>query len=197
MKEFTTHTGVVATMDRANVDTDQIIPKQFLKRIERTGFGQFLFFDWRFNDDGSPNRDFELNQPGLASASILVARRNFGSGSSREHAVWSLDDYGFRAVLAPSFADIFYSNSFKNGLLPVRLSEEQIEEIFQKAKTVGPGFELTINLDAQTVTDNDGLLFNFEIDEARKHKMLNGLDDIALTLQNEDKITAYEQANGL
>ncbi|EAQ81469.1 3-isopropylmalate dehydratase small subunit [Blastopirellula marina] len=197
MKEFTTHTGVVATMDRANVDTDQIIPKQFLKRIERTGFGQFLFFDWRFNDDGSPNRDFELNQPGLASASILVARRNFGSGSSREHAVWSLDDYGFRAVLAPSFADIFYSNSFKNGLLPVRLSEEQIEEIFQKAKTVGPGFELTINLDAQTVADNDGILFNFEIDEARKHKMLNGLDDIALTLQNEDKITAFEQANGL
>ncbi|MFI4877001.1 MAG: 3-isopropylmalate dehydratase small subunit [Blastopirellula sp. JB062] len=197
MKEFTTHTGVVATMDRANVDTDQIIPKQFLKRIERTGFGQFLFFDWRFNDDGSPNRDFELNQPGLASASILVARRNFGSGSSREHAVWSLDDYGFRAVLAPSFADIFYGNSFKNGLLPVRLTEDQIEEIFQKAKSVGPGYELTINLDAQTVTDNDGILFSFEIDEARKHKMLNGLDDIALTLQNEDKITAYEAANGL
>lgn len=197
MKEFTTHTGVVATMDRANVDTDQIIPKQFLKRIERTGFGQFLFFDWRFNDDGTPNREFELNQPGLASASILVARRNFGSGSSREHAVWSLDDYGFRAVLAPSFADIFYSNSFKNGLLPVRLTEAQIEEIFQKAAAAGPGYQLTINLDAQTVTDDNGILFNFEIDEARKHKMLNGLDDIALTLQNEDKITAYETANGL
>ncbi|MCC9604631.1 3-isopropylmalate dehydratase small subunit [Blastopirellula sp. JC732] len=197
MKEFTTHTGVVATMDRANVDTDQIIPKQFLKRIERTGFGQFLFFDWRFNDDGSPNRDFELNQPGLASASILVARRNFGSGSSREHAVWALDDYGFRAVIAPSFADIFYGNSFKNGLLPVRLTEGQVEEIFEKAKQVGPGFQLTINLEAQTVTDDDGLLFNFEIDEARKLKMLNGLDDIALTLQHEDKIVAFEKANGL
>ncbi|TWT31451.1 3-isopropylmalate dehydratase small subunit [Blastopirellula retiformator] len=197
MKEFTSHTGVVATMDRANVDTDQIIPKQFLKRIERTGFGQFLFFDWRFEDDGSPNRDFELNQPGLASASILVARRNFGSGSSREHAVWALDDYGFRAVIAPSFADIFYGNSFKNGLLPVRLTEDQVEEIFQKAKTAGPGYELTINLDAQTVTDNDGILFNFEIDEARKQKMLNGLDDIALTLQHEDKISEFEAANGL
>jgi len=197
MKEFTTHTGVVATMDRANVDTDQIIPKQFLKRIERTGFGQFLFFDWRFNDDGSPNRDFELNQPGLASASILVARRNFGSGSSREHAVWALDDYGFRAVIAPSFADIFYGNSFKNGLLPVRLTEEQVEEIFLKSKEVGPGYQLTINLEAQTVTDDDGILFNFEIDEARKLKMLNGLDDIALTLQHEDKITAFEAANGL
>lgn len=197
MKEFTTHTGVVATMDRANVDTDQIIPKQFLKRIERTGFGQFLFFDWRFEDDGSPNRDFELNQPGLASASILVARRNFGSGSSREHAVWALDDYGFRAVIAPSFADIFYGNSFKNGLLPVRLTEDQVEEIFQKAKTAGAGYQLTINLDAQTVTDNDGILFSFEIDEARKQKMLQGLDDIALTLQHEDKIAEFEAANGL
>src|SRR5271168_2800220 len=135
MQSFTKHTGLVAAMDRANVDTDQIIPKQFLKRIERTGFGQFLFFDWRFHDDGSPNPAFELNHPKLKGASILLARRNFGSGSSREHAPWALDDYGFRAVIAPSYADIFYSNCFKNGMLPIVLPEADVDELFRRAAT--------------------------------------------------------------
>ena len=137
MPPFTTHTGLVATMDRANVDTDQIIPKQFLKRIERTGFGQFLFFDWRFREDGSDNPDFELNRPEFQDASILLARRNFGCGSSREHAVWALDDYGFRAVIAPSFADIFYNNCFKNGVLPIKFDEATVDDLFQRAAKHG------------------------------------------------------------
>ena len=196
MQPFIKETGLVATMDRANVDTDQIIPKQFLKRIERTGFGQFLFFDWRFLEDGSPNPEFELNQPEVAGASILVARRNFGNGSSREHAVWAIDDYGFRAVLAPSFADIFYNNCFKNGVLPIKLTEEQIEDIFQRAAKT-PGYKLTVDLESKTITDEQGLNLPIEIDEFRRHKLLNGLDDIALTLQHEDEIAAYEAAHGI
>ena len=195
MQAFTKHTGLVATMDRANVDTDQIIPKQFLKRIERTGFGQYLFFDWRFLDNGDPNPEFELNQPRFKGASILVARRNFGSGSSREHAVWALDDYGFRAILAPSFADIFFSNCFKNGTLPIVLSEQQIEELFTKAGAT-PGYQLTIDLEKCEVTDNQGLKFPFEVQESRRHSLLHGLDDIAMSLQHEAEITRYEQLHG-
>jgi len=192
MHPFTTHTGLVATMDRANVDTDQIIPKQFLKRIERSGYGPFLFFDWRYKDDGkTPNPDFELNKPAAAGASILLARRNFGSGSSREHAVWAIENYGFRVVIAPSFADIFYNNCFKNGVLPIRLSEEQVEDLFQRAAK--PGYRLTVDLNACRVTDQQGLSLSFQVDEARRHNLLHGLDDIALTLLHEAKITAFER----
>lgn len=193
MQSFTVHTGTVATMDRANVDTDQIIPKQFLKRIERTGFGQYLFYDWRFLDDGTtPNVDFELNQPAVAGASILLARKNFGSGSSREHAVWALDDYGFRAVIAPSFADIFYNNCFKNGVLPIALDESDIDELFKRG--ANSPYELTVDLEKQLVTDSAGLELKFDVDESRRHNMLNGLDDIAQTLQHEEKISSYESA---
>ncbi|TWU19299.1 3-isopropylmalate dehydratase small subunit [Allorhodopirellula heiligendammensis] len=192
MQHFTIHQGVVATLDRANVDTDAIIPKQFLKRIERTGFGQFLFFDWRFLDDGTTeNPEFELNRINVKGASILIARQNFGSGSSREHAVWALDDYGFRAVIAPSFADIFYNNSFKNGLLPIVLSEADVEELFQRAGKGNP-YQLTVDLENQTVSDGEGFERSFEIDASRREKLLHGLDDIAQTLQHEDKITAFE-----
>ncbi len=185
---------MVATLDRANVDTDQIIPKQFLKRIERTGFGQFLFFDWRFLEDGvTDNPEFELNRPELKGASVLVARNNFGSGSSREHAVWALDDYGFRSVIAPSFADIFFNNSFKNGMLPIVLSEADVEELFVRAKQ-HPGYRLTIDLHEQTVSDEFGFKRSFEVDPSRRHSLLNGLDDIAETLQFEPQITAYETA---
>ena len=196
MQPFTTHTGLVAAMDRANVDTDQIIPKQFLKRIERSGYGPFLFFDWRYKDDGqTPNPDFELNRPIAAGASILLARRNFGSGSSREHAVWAIENYGFRAVIAPSFADIFYNNCFKNGVLPIRLSEEQVEDLFQRAAK--PGYKLTVDLNACRVTDQRGLSLAFQVEEARRHNLLHGLDDIGLTLQHEAKITAFERGRGM
>jgi 3-isopropylmalate/(R)-2-methylmalate dehydratase small subunit len=182
-------------MDRVNVDTDQIIPKQFLKRIERTGFGQFLFFDWRFHDDGAPNPDFELNQPEVAGASILLARRNFGCGSSREHAPWALGDYGFRVLIAPSFADIFYNNCFKNGMLPIRLDEQVVEDLFRRAAR--HGYRLTVDLENGTLTDDAGLPLTFEVEQFRRHCLLNGLDDIGLTLAHEDKITAYEAAQGL
>jgi len=196
MTPFTTHTGLVATMDRANVDTDQIIPKQFLKRIERTGYGPFLFFDWRYFDDGkTPNPDFELNQPKAAGASVLLARRNFGSGSSREHAVWAIENYGFRVVIAPSFADIFYNNCFKNGVLPIKLSEEQVEQLFQKA--VNGGYRLTVDLNTCRIADPQGLSLPFTVDESRRHCLLNGLDDIALTLKLADKISAYERSRGM
>jgi 3-isopropylmalate/(R)-2-methylmalate dehydratase small subunit len=192
MQPFTTHTGLVATMDRANVDTDQIIPKQFLKRIERTGYGPFLFYDWRYLVDGStPNPEFELNRPQVQGASILVARRNFGCGSSREHAVWSIENYGFRVVIAPSFADIFYNNCFKNGVLPIRLSEQHVEELFGRAAR--PGYRLTVDLHACRITDETGLALPFEVEEARRHNLLHGLDDIALTLKHEDKISAFER----
>jgi 3-isopropylmalate/(R)-2-methylmalate dehydratase small subunit len=196
MEPFTTHTGLVATMDRANVDTDQIIPKQFLKRIERTGFGQFLFFDWRYLADGGENPEFELNQPAVRHATVLVARRNFGSGSSREHAVWALADYGFRVVLAPTFADIFYNNCFKNGLLPIAAGEEAIQELFERAAR-HPGYQLTVDLQSQAVTDSFGLKIPFEVEPARRQRMLLGLDDIGMTLKHEDKITAYEVAHGI
>jgi 3-isopropylmalate/(R)-2-methylmalate dehydratase small subunit len=195
MQSFTKHTGLVAAMDRHNVDTDQIIPKQFLKRIERSGFGQFLFFDWRFHDDGSPNADFELNHPVVNGASVLLARRNFGCGSSREHAPWALEDYGFRVLIAPSFADIFYNNCFKNGMLPIRLPEEQVEELFRRAAQ--PGYQLSIDLEKQQITDNTGLCIPFDVDAHRKHCLLNGLDDIGQTLAHDDKIAAYESAHGM
>lgn len=191
MKPFTVHTGLVASLDRVNVDTDQIIPKQFLKRIERTGFGEALFFDWRFNADGSPNPDFELNQPRFQGASVLLARDNFGCGSSREHAPWALNDYGFISVIAPSFADIFYNNCFKNGMLPIKLSAEQVEELFQRTKT-NEGYRITIDLEQEVITDDAGLRLEFKIDPFRRECLLKGLDDIGLTLQHTDKISAYE-----
>jgi 3-isopropylmalate/(R)-2-methylmalate dehydratase small subunit len=194
MQSFTKHTGIVATMDRANVDTDQIIPKQFLKRIERTGFGQFLFYDWRFEEDGqTPNPEFELNQPDVKEASILVTRKNFGSGSSREHAVWALDDYGFRSVIAPSFADIFFNNCFKNGVLPITLPEADIDHLFAAAASKG-SYELTVDLEKQVVRDADGWERSFEVDPSRREKMLQGLDDIAQTLKFEKQISEFEAA---
>ncbi len=195
MKPFTQLTGLVAAMDRANVDTDQIIPKQFLKRIERTGFGQFLFFDWRFLDDGRPNPAFELNDPRFAGATILLARRNFGCGSSREHAPWSLEDYGFRVLIAPSFADIFYNNCFKNGMLPIRLSDAQVEDLFLRAAR--PGYKLSVSLETCTITDDAGLNIKFEVESHRRHCLLNGLDDIGQTLAHEAKITAFEKTKGM
>jgi 3-isopropylmalate/(R)-2-methylmalate dehydratase small subunit len=196
MRTFTTHTGLVACMDRANVDTDQIIPKQFLKRIERTGYGPFLFFDWRYFDDGkTPNPAFELNKPEAAGATILLARRNFGCGSSREHAVWAIENYGFRVVIAPSFADIFYNNCFKNGVLPIRLSEEEVASLFQRAAK--GGYKLKVDLNACRISGDDGLSLSFEVDASRRHCLLNGLDDIALTLQQADKIAAYERSRGM
>ncbi|SRR6266404_1863027 len=191
MKPFTKHTGLVATLDRVNVDTDQIIPKQFLKRIERTGFGECLFYDWRFRDDGTRNADFELNQPRFEGATILLARANFGCGSSREHAPWALLDYGFRTIIAPSFADIFYNNCFKNGMLPVALSEEQVERLFQQAAG-NIGYEVTVDLQRQWVTDDSGLRYSFDVDPFRRECLLQGLDDIGLTLQHEDKIREHE-----
>ncbi len=192
MQAFVKHSGVVAAMDRANVDTDQIIPKQFLKRIERSGFGQFLFFDWRFHENGDPNLDFELNLPRNRDASILIARRNFGSGSSREHAVWAIDDYGIRCVIAPTFADIFYSNCFKNGTLPITLSEDEVEQLFQRHAS-SSAYRLTVDLESQTVTDDSGFKASFSIEPFRRHCLMHGLDDIALTLDQVDKIDRYEQ----
>jgi len=196
MRPFTKHTGRVVTMDRANVDTDQIMPKQFLKRIERTGFGQFLFWDWARDEDGRPNPDFELNQPEAQGASVLVARRNFGCGSSREHAPWALEDWGFRVLVAPSFADIFYNNCFKNGMLPIVLGEEEVDDLFQRT-AAHPGYQLTADLENCTLVDDYGLSLTFEVEPFRRNCLLNGLDDIGLTLEHEDKIAAYEQAHGI
>ena len=193
MQALTEHTGLVAAMDRSDVDTDQIIPKQFLKRIERTGFGQFLFFDWRFLDDGSENPEFELNRPEYAGASILLARRNFGCGSSREHAPWALQDYGFRVLIAPSFADIFYNNCFKNGMLPIKLDEAAVDDLFARAGA-HPGYQLSVDLQERRITDEHGLSLSFEVDDSRRRCLLEGLDDIAQTLRHEEKIAAYEQA---
>ena len=178
-------------LDKVNVDTDQIIPKQFLKRIERTGFGEFLFYDWRFSGDGKKIADFVLHAPRYAKASILVAGKNFGCGSSREHAVWALADYGFRVVIASSFADIFSNNSLKNGFLTVRLSDEQVAEITRRAKEI-EGYELTVDLEALRVEDGRGFSAPFAMDEFSRHCLLNGLDDIGLTLQHEPDIAAYE-----
>ncbi|MBI4208824.1 MAG: 3-isopropylmalate dehydratase small subunit [Deltaproteobacteria bacterium] len=192
MKAFRKHKGIVAPLDRANVDTDQIIPKQFLKRIERTGYEDCLFFDWRFTPDGKARPDFVLNQLRYKGASILLARANFGCGSSREHAPWALWDYGFRVIMAPSFADIFYSNCVKNGLLPVRLRETEVEELFRC--TEGEvGYELTVDLETQTVSNGDHFSAKFSTDPFHRECLLGGLDEISLTLKHEDKIRAYEQ----
>lgn len=201
MQEFTQHTGIVAPLDRPNVDTDAIIPKQFLKSIKRSGFGPNAFDDWRYLDVGGPeiendgrrvNPDFILNQPPYDKATILLARENFGCGSSREHAVWALDDFGFRAVIAPSFADIFYNNSFKNGLLPIVLEASVVDDLFKRL-SANHGLELSIDLAAQSVICQGETIATFEIDDFRKHCMLNGLDDIALTLQYADEITVFEE----
>jgi 3-isopropylmalate/(R)-2-methylmalate dehydratase small subunit len=200
MKAFTRHQGLVAPLDRANVDTDQIIPKQFLKSIRRTGFGPNLFDEWRYLDVGEPGRDnskrplnpdFVLNQPRYQSASVLLARENFGCGSSREHAPWALEEYGFRVLIAPSYADIFYNNCFKNGLLPIVLSDDEVDELFRQV-TVTEGYQLTIDLAGQTVTRPDGRIYHFEVDEFRKHCLLEGLDEIGLTLAHSDQIRAFE-----
>ena len=206
MEPFTIHTGVVAPIDRANVDTDQIIPKQFLKRIERSGFGRFLFFDWRFLPDGSPDPTFELNRPEAAGATILLARRNFGCGSSREHAPWALADYGFRAVIAPSFADIFHSNCFQNGMLPITLDEAAVEDLFQRAAAAtraGRPLRLSIDLDKGTVqvpAEEAGATpfqQSFAIDPFRRDCLLRGLDSIALSLAHAGSIDAWERAHGI
>ncbi len=191
MDAFTVHTGVVMPMDRVNVDTDQIIPKQFLKRVERTGYEDFLFFDWRFHADGSPNEEFVLNFPGYKEASVMVAGRNFGCGSSREHAPWALQQYGFRTIIASSFADIFYNNCLQNGLLPVRLSEKDVDHIMIQAKEV-PGYQVTVDLASCTVSDGQGFSAAFSLDEFKRYCLLNGLDDIGLTLQEEGAITTFE-----
>jgi 3-isopropylmalate/(R)-2-methylmalate dehydratase small subunit len=191
MKPFRLHRGRVAPLDRVNVDTDQIIPKQFLKRIERTGFGQFLFYDWRFGADGKKNGGFVLDEPRYSGASILVAGKNFGCGSSREHAVWALADFGFRAVISSSFADIFANNGTKNGFLAVRLSEAEVAELMKRADGAD-GYELTIDLEQCEVHDDAGFRARFAIEEFVRHCLLNGLDDIGLTLRHEGEIAAYE-----
>jgi len=191
MQQFRSHTGKVAPLYRANIDTDQIIPKQFLKRIERTGFGEFLFNDWRRSPEGLPKLDFVLNQPGYSGASILVADKNFGCGSSREHAVWALADFGFRVVIAPSFADIFANNCVKNGVLTAVLREDETAEIARRASEM-PDYTLTIDLQTCTVRDDHGFTGSFKIDEFTRHCLQEGLDDIGLTLHHEAEITAYE-----
>ena len=195
MNRFHKHTGFVAPLARANVDTDQIIPKQFLKRIERTGFGEFLFYDWRYLPDGHPNPEFVLNEPRYQGASILVADKNFGCGSSREHAPWALGEFGFRAIIAPSFADIFANNCFKNGMLPIALTAEQVAEIMGRAQQQ-EGYQLTIDLERQTVEDDQGLSILFVVGEFQRYCLLEGLDDIGLTLCHEDAIRAYEAEHG-
>ncbi|SIS68288.1 MAG: 3-isopropylmalate dehydratase small subunit [Thalassolituus maritimus] len=201
MKAFTVHQGVVAPMDRANIDTDMIIPKQFLKSIKRSGFGPNLFDELRYLDEGQPdadnsgrplNPDFVLNQPRYSGASVLLARENFGCGSSREHAPWALEDFGFRAIIAPSYADIFYNNSFKNGLLPIVLDEETVDRLFKETEA-SEGYQLTVDLENKKVVTPSGEEIAFEVDDFRRHCLLNGLDDIGLTLQDADEIRAYEE----
>ena len=192
MQTFVKLTGVAAPIDRVNIDTDQIIPAVYLKRIERSGYGQYLFSSWRFNEDGSPNADFVLNDPNYQNPRILVAGRNFGCGSSREHAPWALDDFGIRCVIAPSFADIFFNNCFQNGLLPVVLPEEDVRRILDHLKE-NPGAQLTVDLEAQRVwTEDEEVALSFDVDQFRKYCLLNGLDEIGLTLQHEAKIAAFE-----
>ena len=194
MQAFRKHTGVVAPLLRPNIDTDQIIPKQFLKRIERTGFGPFLFNDWRFDEQGNPRPDFILNQPAYKNASILVAAKNFGCGSSREHAPWAIEDYGFRVVIAPSFADIFYNNCRNSGVLAIGTSQQNVEAIAAKSEQ-HPGYQLTVDLETCTIHDDSGLHFTFEIDPFTRRCFLEGLDDIGLTLRHEDAIRAFEQSH--
>lgn len=205
MEQFVKHTGLSVPLDRANVDTDQIIPKQFLKSIKRTGFGPNLFDEWRYLDEGYPgqdndarpkNPDFVLNKPRYQGASVLLARRNFGCGSSREHAPWALMDFGFKAIVAPSYADIFYNNCFKNGLLPIVLPEDTVERLFRAEQAADGGYRLTIDLENQQVVTPDGEAFGFEIDDFRKHCLVNGLDEIGLSLQQADAIRDYEARRG-
>ena len=201
MEKFTSIKAIVAPIDRPNVDTDAIIPKQFLKSIKRSGFGSNLFDEWRYLDHGEPgidnsgrplNEDFVLNQKRYNGAKILITRENFGCGSSREHAPWALLDYGFQVIIAPSFADIFYSNSFKNGILLIKLEANVVDDLFNDV-TANEGYELNVNLEKQTITKTDGTMISFDVDEFRKHRLLNGLDDIGLTMQHVDDIKAYEQ----
>ena len=196
MEPFVSHKGTVMPINRVNVDTDQIIPKQFLKRIERSGFGQFLFNDWRYLEDGSPNPDFILNKPGYEGASVLVGGRNFGCGSSREHAPWAIQDYGFHCVISSSFADIFFNNCFQNGVLPVVLPEDIVNQILEKAEN-DPGFKLTVDLESKRVWDEDEeIVAEFDIEDFRRYLLLNGLDDIGLTLEHDDEIGAFEAKRG-
>jgi 3-isopropylmalate/(R)-2-methylmalate dehydratase small subunit len=192
MQPFSTHTGMVMPLDRVNVDTDQMVPKQFLKALTKEGFGRILFYDWRYLPGEKPNPDFVLNFPRYKGASVLLARANFGCGSSREHAPWGVKDYGFRVILAPSYADIFYNNCFKNGILPVTLGEEEVEELFKRTNA-SVGYQLTADLPNQMVSDSSGLKFSFDIDPFRKKVLLKGLDDIGLTLEHEPDITAFEK----
>jgi 3-isopropylmalate/(R)-2-methylmalate dehydratase small subunit len=192
MKPFTKHTGLVAPIDRVNVDTDQMVPKQFLKLLTREGYGRILFYDWRYLPGEKPNPDFVLNKPRYKGASILIARANFGCGSSREHAPWAIHDYGFRAILAPSYADIFYNNCFKNGILPVTLPDAQIDEIFKRTEA-NEGYRVTVDLEQQIVTDDKGLSYSFVVDPFRRECLLKGLDDIGLSLVHESEISAFEK----
>ncbi len=195
MKPFITHTGLVQPIDKVNVDTDQMVPKQFLKALTRQGFGRILFYDWRYKQPGEvPNPEFVLNFPRYKGASVLLARANFGCGSSREHAPWAIGDYGFRVIVAPSYADIFYNNCFKNGILPAELTEAQIEELFQRTEKE-KGYSLTVDLPSQTVKDSHGLEYKFEIAPSRKEVLLKGLDDIGTSLLQLEKIDAHEKAN--
>ncbi len=193
MQAFSVHSGRAVSLPRANVDTDQIIPKQFLKRIERTGFGPSLFFDWRYLSDGAPNPEFELNRPEAVGASILIAGANFGCGSSREHALWALAEYGFRAIVAPSYADIFHGNCCQNGLLPVALPEAQVQELFRRTKAAHRGYDLTVDLIKRRVHDGHGFDAGFELDEYRREMLLQGLDEIGKTLRAESSIDAFER----
>jgi 3-isopropylmalate/(R)-2-methylmalate dehydratase small subunit len=194
MQPFTTHSGVVAPLDRVNVDTDQMVPKQFLKALTREGFGRILFYDWRYFPGEKPNPDFVLNFPRYQGASVLLTRANFGCGSSREHAPWGVKDYGFRAIIAPSYADIFYNNCFKNGILPAILTETEVQELFERTENE-EGYSLSIDLPQQTISDNHGLVFRFEIAPARKEVLLKGLDDIGQTMRHADAIDNYEKSH--
>ncbi|MFQ5817340.1 MAG: 3-isopropylmalate dehydratase small subunit [Terriglobia bacterium] len=194
MQPFSEHQGLVAPLDRVNVDTDQVVPKQFLKLLTRAGYGRFLFYDWRYLEAEVPNPEFVLNWPRYRGASILLARANFGCGSSREHAAWALLDYGFRVVIAPSFSDIFYNNCFKNGILPVTLPASQVDELFRRAGR-NQGYRLTVNLENQTIRDASGLRITFTLDPFRKQTLLKGLDEIGLTLAHEDRIAAFEKTH--
>ncbi|NDL66557.1 3-isopropylmalate dehydratase small subunit [Anaerotalea alkaliphila] len=196
MEPFVRQNGLVAPMDRTNVDTDAIIPKQFLKRIERSGFGQFLFYEFRFDEAGKEIPDFTLNLPRYRGASILIARANFGCGSSREHAPWALQDYGFRVIIAPSFADIFYGNCLNNGILPIKLTNGQMDVLFERTGST-EGYRLLVDLENKTITDDQGLAYTFELDDFYTEKLQKGLDDIALTLLHEEEIEAYEKAHGI
>ncbi|HTW22609.1 MAG TPA: 3-isopropylmalate dehydratase small subunit [Candidatus Baltobacteraceae bacterium] len=194
MQAFTKLTGLVAPIDRVNVDTDQMVPKQFLKLLTREGYGRVLFYDWRYLPGEKPNPDFVLNKPRYKGASVFIARANFGCGSSREHAPWAILDYGVRAILAPSYADIFYNNCFKNGILPVTLSDEQMDELFKRTEQ-NEGYQVTVDLEQQMVTDNKGLRYTFTVDPFRRECLLKGLDDIGLTLVHEPEIAAFEKKN--